>query len=86
MHTYVGSTCSIIYNSDLSGETIISQGGNVVSINLKDISDFLIHQAVVHGEARPFEDTIGTSNVSSITIESTTKSGNITTTRCCRLD
>ena len=43
MHTYNGKSCSIIYNSDMSADTVIvdKENGKSVSISGYDILDFV---------------------------------------------
>lgn len=43
MHNYNGKSCSIIYNSDMSGDTVIVDkvNGKSVSISGYDILDFV---------------------------------------------
>lgn len=43
MHNYNGKSCSIIYNSDMSGDTVIvdKENGKSVSISGYDILDFV---------------------------------------------
>ena len=77
MHTYVGTSCRIIHNSDLSGETIIKNGEDEVSIDLSDIANFLIHQAFDRGNSGPFDHVIEHSHVTAITLEATLGDGPI---------
>ena len=80
MHTYAAPTCKILYNSDLSGETIIRQGDSEVTIDLYDILGFIVHQAVDDRVIRPLKEMIedDTNNISGITIEMTDDDEGIT--------
>ena len=80
MHTYAAPTCKILYNSDLSEETIIKQGESEVSVDLYDILEFIVHQAVDERTIRPLKEMIDddTNNISGITIEMTDDDEGIT--------
>ena len=77
MHTFAAPTCNIIYNSDLSGQTIIRQGENEVSVDLADILEFIIHQATEHGVTKPIKDLIDhdAMDLTGITIKMTEEDG-----------
>ncbi|WP_346961338.1 hypothetical protein [Clostridium sp.] len=41
MHTFKGKSCTIHYNSDLSGEIYINKDGNEVKVDGRDLLNFV---------------------------------------------
>jgi hypothetical protein len=41
MHTFVGKTCRIHYNPDLSGDVIITKGKDSIEVAGEDLREFI---------------------------------------------
>lgn len=41
MHTFIGKSCRIHYNPDLSGPAIITAKGKEIEVLAKDLKDFI---------------------------------------------